>query len=153
MAGTVTTCGVLVLDGEGELLLGHATGGAHWDIPKGINEPGETPRQTAVRETLEECGVCLDPEALLDLGRFSYRPHKDLHLYAILVERLDLSLCTCTSLFRDARGRLRPEIDAYEWTAFGRVPMRCAASMAAVLGGPVSLPSVLARLMQESQRS
>jgi 8-oxo-dGTP pyrophosphatase MutT (NUDIX family) len=146
MAGKVTSCGVLVVDRERELLLGHATGAAHWDIPKGVGEAAETARETAVREALEECGLRLDPAALLDLGRFAYRPGKDLQLYATLMDRIDVSQCTCTSLFRDPRGHMRPEMDAFEWTAFERVPARCARNMARVLTVSVSLDDVLARL-------
>lgn len=32
-------------------------GGMAWTFPKGHAEPGETPRQTAIRETLEEIGI------------------------------------------------------------------------------------------------
>lgn len=142
----VTTCGVLVLDREGELLLGHATGARHWDIFKGVGEPGETPRETAARELREECGLGLDPVALQEVGAFAYLPAKDLHLFAVLAERIDPRHCACTSVFTDPWGRMRPEMDAYEWTPFDQVPLRCAKGMAAVLTGPVSLPAVLARL-------
>ena len=44
-----------------EVLLVHASGNynrkAPWGIPKGLVDPGETPEQTARRETLEETGV------------------------------------------------------------------------------------------------
>ncbi len=29
----------------------------HWDFPKGLMEPGETPKQTALREVAEESGL------------------------------------------------------------------------------------------------
>lgn len=29
----------------------------HWDFPKGLMEPGETPKQTALREVREESGI------------------------------------------------------------------------------------------------
>ena len=133
MPETVTTCGVLLLTAQRELLLCHATGASHWDIPKGVADPGESPRETAVRETFEEAGLRLDPQHLLDLGRMAYRPHKDLHLFALRSERLDLAACVCTSQFRDRHGRLVPEADAFEWTPFDRVPERCAKSMTRVL--------------------
>jgi 8-oxo-dGTP pyrophosphatase MutT (NUDIX family) len=140
------TCGVLLLDAGGELLLGHATGGRYWDIFKGVGEPGETPRGTAVREVQEECGLIVDEAGLLDLGLFSYRPEKDLQLYASLIERIDPSQCRCTSFFRDAHGRLRPEMDGFMWIGFDEVPTRCAKSMSAVLTQKVSLAALLERL-------
>ena len=36
-----------------------------WALPGGVIEPGETPDQAAVRETLEEIGLALAPDALL----------------------------------------------------------------------------------------
>jgi putative (di)nucleoside polyphosphate hydrolase len=143
MAPTNTSCGILLLNPQRELLLCHATGAAHWDIPKGLGEPGETPRETAVRETFEETGLRLEPDRLLDLGRSVYRPGKDLHLFATWSERIDLSTFVCTSQFRDRRGRLLPEADVFEWTPFERVPQRCAKNMTSVLTAKLSLEEVL----------
>lgn len=62
---TVTAAGVLLITrGEASqpakfLLLRHAD---RWDLPKGHAEPGEMPRQTAIRETHEETGI--EPEAI-----------------------------------------------------------------------------------------
>ena len=49
---TRTTCGVLVIDDEAHVLLGHATASPRWDIPKGIAEPGESWSEAAAREEL-----------------------------------------------------------------------------------------------------
>jgi len=65
---------------------------------------GEGDRQTAVRETLEESGLRLNRGDLRELGRFAYRPDKALLLYAVLMERLDTRLLTCSSQYRDQRG-------------------------------------------------
>jgi putative (di)nucleoside polyphosphate hydrolase len=137
-----TSCGVLLLNPQDELLLCHATGAAHWDIPKGLGEPGETPRETALRETFEETGLRLTPDSLRDLGVFSYLRTKDLHLFAARIESIDPKSCVCTSMFSDSRGRLRPEADVFEWTAFERVPERCARGMTAVLTQKLSLADV-----------
>ena len=142
------SCGILVLDPTGRLLLCRATGSFRWDIPKGGGEAGETPLQTALRETAEECGLQFAPHELLDLGRFAYRPAKDLYLYAALVDDVDAAECRCRSDFTDPWGRRRPEMDAFEWTAFERVPRRCARRMAALLTQTLSLAHLLQQLQQ-----
>jgi 8-oxo-dGTP pyrophosphatase MutT (NUDIX family) len=137
------SCGILVLNPRSELLLCRATGTYVWDIPKGGGQPGESPLQTAIRETAEECGLRFEAPQLLELGRLAYRPSKDLHLYATLVDGVDAADCHCSSHFTDIWGRRRPEMDAFEWTAFERVPRRCARRMAALLTQTLSLPQLL----------
>jgi len=149
VAMKTTSCGILICTAQAELLLCHATGGRHWDIPKGAGEAGESPLATARRETAEECGLLFAPADLLELGHFAYRPAKDLHLYAALTERLDTRRCHCSTGFRDRFGRELPEMDAFAWVPFGEVPTRCAKSMAALLGGPLALAGVLQRLQAE----
>ena len=78
------SCAVLLLNEHAQLLLCHVTGRRWWDVPKGLQEPGETPRETALRELVEETGLVLQAHELLDLGRFDYRPDKDLHFFAAL---------------------------------------------------------------------
>jgi 8-oxo-dGTP pyrophosphatase MutT (NUDIX family) len=146
MSDKPTSCGVLLLNPRRELLLCHATGATHWDIPKGLPDPGESPSQTAQRETLEETGLCLLPERLLDLGVFAYLRTKNLHLFATGMAAIDPSTCVCTSMFRDFRGRMVPEADVFEWTAFDRVSERCAKGMTAVLTHKLSLEEVWARV-------
>ncbi|HLL12003.1 MAG TPA: NUDIX domain-containing protein, partial [Rubrivivax sp.] len=50
MGTPLLSCGILVFNPKIELLLGHATGSARWDIPKGIAEEGESPLAAALRE-------------------------------------------------------------------------------------------------------
>ena len=138
--------GVLVMNPAGELLLCHASGSRHWDIPKGAALAGESSRDAARREAQEECGLVLDAGDLVEVGCFAYLPRKDLCLHAALIERVDLGRCVCTSFFVDPRGHQRPEMDAFRWTPFAEVPQRCARSMAALLERSVSLPAWLARL-------
>ncbi|MGE5116427.1 MAG: NUDIX domain-containing protein [Betaproteobacteria bacterium] len=149
-ANPVLSCGVLVLAPAGELLLGHATGTPRWDIPKGIAEPDETPVQTALRETVEETGLRLAVDELLDLGCHAYRRGKDLHLFAVLRERFDTAGCACRSTFVDRHGRSVPELDRFAWIAFDDVPARCGRSLAALLGA-LDLAGVLARLERRSR--
>src|SRR5690606_39457168 len=63
--GTVSTAvirvsAVVLRDGAGRVLTGRKRGTARFMFPGGKPEPGETPAQTAVRETREERGVELD---------------------------------------------------------------------------------------------
>ena len=52
------SCGGVVLDGKKVLLVQvkNMKGKKIWTLPKGHIEPGETPRQAALREVLEETG-------------------------------------------------------------------------------------------------
>ncbi|WP_206999804.1 NUDIX hydrolase [Trinickia mobilis] len=118
MIERVTSCGVVLLDCDGRVLLAHATDTTHWDIPKGHGEEGEAPIAAALRELVEETSIVLAPERLKDLGRFVYRRDKDLHLFAARAtdDELDLSRCVCTSMFpRRSDGVMIPEMDAFRW--------------------------------------
>jgi len=141
------SCGILLLNPRHELLLCHVTGAWHWDIPKGGAEPGETPLAAALRETREECGLDFSQQTLRDLGRHSYRPAKDLHLFALLTEPFDISRCHCDSHYTDHLGRRRPEMDGFEWTPFDRVKRRCARQLGELLTRGVPLPPLLAELL------
>ena len=143
------SCGILVINPTGELLLCHVTGAWHWDIPKGGTDPGEQALDTALRETQEECGLDFSGRELLDLGRMSYRPRKDLHLFAALSSRIDLTACHCSTHYIDHFGRSRPEMDGFEWVRFDRVHRRCARHMGELLTQKLSLPLLLARLQTE----
>jgi 8-oxo-dGTP pyrophosphatase MutT (NUDIX family) len=60
----------LVCDGEGRLLLVRRADDGCWAMPGGWVDPGETPAQAAVRETLEETGlVVADPWLVLSTRR------------------------------------------------------------------------------------
>ena len=144
-----TTHGILLLAESAELLLCHSTGNRFWDIPKGLADEGESSVAAAVREAREECGIVIDPVVLHPLGRFAYRPEKDLELHAALIERIDAATCVCTSTFVDRFGRTRPEMDDFRWTPFAEVGARCAKRMAVVLTTLVSLHALLAQLLAD----
>jgi 8-oxo-dGTP pyrophosphatase MutT (NUDIX family) len=142
------SCGILVLNPQAELLLCHVTGQDHWDLPKGGLHAGESPLQAALRETREETGLQLAAPALLELGRFDYRPKKDLHLFAALMPRFDVATLHCESRFAQwGTGRSLPEMDGYGWFGFERIGALCTAKMAAVLRGAIDLDQLLQRLV------
>ena len=147
------SCGVLILNPQCELLLCHVTGQNHWDLPKGGIDVGETPLQAALRETVEETGLQLAADTLVDLGRFKYTAKKNLHLFATHMPRFALAGLRCDTHYLEARsGRQLPEMDGYGWFEFARVAALCTPRMAAVLTQRIDLAQVLA-LVIDHERS
>jgi 8-oxo-dGTP pyrophosphatase MutT (NUDIX family) len=142
MSPRIVSCGIVLLDPDGRVLLAHATETTHWDIPKGQGEDGEAPHVTALREMIEETGIALDAGRLKDLGLFVYRHDKDLHLFAARARtaELDLSTCTCTSLFpRRSDGTLIPEMDDYRWASIDEIPRYASRSLTRLFETTLSL--------------
>lgn len=131
------SCGVLVFNEHGQVLLAHVTGCVQWDIPKGTAEPGETPLAAALRETFEETGIVFEPQVLEDLGVFTYRWDKILHLFRTFVDTrtVDILQCACVSMFVHEQTKLSiPEMDGYRWARVEEIDELCAPVMAAALG-------------------
>jgi 8-oxo-dGTP pyrophosphatase MutT (NUDIX family) len=63
----LSTAAGVVLDGNGQVLLGRRADTRTWALPGGIIEPGEEPADAAVREIFEETGVIAVPEALVSV--------------------------------------------------------------------------------------
>jgi putative (di)nucleoside polyphosphate hydrolase len=127
----------------------HATGTSHWDLPKGGPDDGESPLAAALRETQEETGLSLDGAALTDLGLFTYRSDKALHLFGarLAADSFDLRSCRCNSYFNHHRtNKSTPEVDAFQWIPFSETPTRCAKNMTRVLTQGLSLLSLLESL-------
>lgn len=128
-----TSCGTLVVNDRRQLLLCHATGTAHWDIPKGLQDPGESPLQAARRELREETGLDIDAARFEDLGCFDYRRDKRLHLYKVRAPGgLDgLDQLVCSSCFpHRLTGKPTPEVDRYRWASREEVAALCWPRMA-----------------------
>lgn len=131
------SCGTLVVNPAGQLLLCHVTHTAHWDIPKGMQDPGETTLEAAVRELREEAGAVFPVERFVDLGGFDYRRDKRLHLYRVEAGRdlVTLDALVCTSFFpHHLTGVMVPETDGFRWASRAEVATLCWPRMAALLG-------------------
>ena len=64
--GQTIVAAVVVHDGRVLLVRRRiAEGDLSWQFPAGVQEPGETPQQTAVREVAEEVGLTVVPVAVL----------------------------------------------------------------------------------------
>lgn len=57
MATPRTAAGVIFTDAQARILMVHPTYKDYWDIPGGYVEPGESPREAALREVHEELGL------------------------------------------------------------------------------------------------
>jgi 8-oxo-dGTP pyrophosphatase MutT (NUDIX family) len=131
--GLPVSCGTLIVNPAGQLLLCHVTHTAKWDIPKGMQDAGESTLAAAMRELWEEAGIAFPAERFVDLGLFDYRPDKRLHLYLVRsgadLETLDH--LACTSFFpHQSSGVATPEVDGYRWAARSQVAALCWPRMA-----------------------
>jgi putative (di)nucleoside polyphosphate hydrolase len=128
-----TSCGTLILNKRGQIILCHVTGTDHWDIPKGVREPDESTLRAAQRELREETDLELDDALFEELGGFEFQAHKRLHLYMVHApESLDnLGHLVCTSHFsHQVTGAPTPEMDGYCWASRHEIKSLCTLLMA-----------------------
>jgi 8-oxo-dGTP pyrophosphatase MutT (NUDIX family) len=59
------SAGCLLFDKKGRLLVVNPTYKETWEIPGGVVEKNESPRETVIREVFEELGLFCQPERLL----------------------------------------------------------------------------------------
>ena len=71
MSSTIRVSAVVMRDPRGRVLNVRKRGTAALMLPGGKHEPGEDPRDTAVREFTEELGIALDADRLSPLGVFA----------------------------------------------------------------------------------
>ncbi len=55
----ISSGAVLLENAAGELLIIKNNYKEHWSLPGGVVDPGETPKQAAIREVIEEVGITL----------------------------------------------------------------------------------------------
>ena len=137
-AALPVSCGTLVVNARGQLLLCHVTNTAFWDIPKGMLDAGEDTLAAAMRELREEAGVAFDAARFEDLGGFAYRRDKRLHLYRVQAceELGELAGLACTSFFpHPETGAPTPETDGFCWAARGELAALCWPRMGRLLTG------------------
>lgn len=67
----IQVAAVVLRDAEGKVLTVRKRGTSRFMLPGGKPEPGEEPRQAALREVQEETGLEILPDALVELGRFA----------------------------------------------------------------------------------
>ena len=128
-----TSCGTLIINQKNEILLCHVTGTKHWDIPKGMQEAGESTIAAARRELREETGLEFDEVLFEEIGCFDYRQDKKLHLFKLrAAEDFDsLGHLICTSHFsHHVTGKLTPEMDGFCWASRDDVRTLCGPRMA-----------------------
>lgn len=77
---------------DGRLLIVKAHYKAHWSLPSGVIDPGETPLEAVVRETQEEVGLSIAPESV-EFVRIVTRHSKSADTYQFVFKaRLDDTL-------------------------------------------------------------
>lgn len=108
------SCGVL-LNCCGKYLLAHSTGHGRmgFGIPKGMQDAGETDKETALRELFEETNIKLAEADLSEKPFISYRAKSGKAMVVFSAEISDVpDNMFCSTLIPNSG---RPEVDSYLW--------------------------------------
>lgn len=131
-----TSCGTLIVNPEGQILLCHVTGMPFWDIPKGAQQSGEHPFDAAKRELREETGLKFVDALYEEIGRFDYQKNRRLHLFKVRAPNSlgSLTHLKCTSYFpHRVTAKPTPEMDGYCWASRTDIRALCTLPMAQCL--------------------
>jgi len=115
------TCGIFGLDSENKLLMCHATNSGQypgiWSIPKGLPENGESFVAAASRELMEETGIEVHPDDLLQLPKKLYKTkEKTLQPYLVRFKKKAIEFnLKCFSYVEIEEQDPFPEVDRFEW--------------------------------------
>jgi 8-oxo-dGTP pyrophosphatase MutT (NUDIX family) len=114
------SAGILIENDRNEILLGHATGTKHWDIPKGKYEERDSVIiNTALRETQEETGLVFSKYQLILLASGYFNSEKKMTLYKLNFKipygAVNLDRLRCSSKVKITKYKQFPEIDNYRW--------------------------------------
>ena len=123
------SCGAVILrETPGGLRVLMLRAFRHWDFPKGLMEPGETPRQTALREVQEESGIAALEfpwgNVHIDTGPYSRGKVARYYLARTTQEHVELLPSPDTG---------RPEHSEYRWLNFAQARRLASPRVAAVL--------------------
>jgi 8-oxo-dGTP pyrophosphatase MutT (NUDIX family) len=132
------SCGTVVINSKGQVLLCHVTGHDLWDLPKGMQEPEEPAIKTARRELHEETGLEFAEDLFVEIGCFDFRPDKRLHLFRVHApdSLMDITHLNCVSHFlHPVTGEPTPEMDGFRWASRDDVRRLCGPNMQRVLLG------------------
>lgn len=60
----VSSAAMILENSAGQVLIVKANYKSYWTFPGGIVDHGETPKEAAIRETVEEVGITVDPDSV-----------------------------------------------------------------------------------------
>lgn len=117
------SAGVIFYTKDNKVLLAHATGQKHWDIPKGQPEEGEDFIDTAIRECKEEIGFSIEDKDYLEaLGIMDYNSQKKLALFLYMGTTFpNVENCICSSFFTDRWNNEVLEVDAFQYIPLEKI--------------------------------
>lgn len=94
---------IIILDGQGHLLLEKRSDCGLWGLPGGRIEPGEAVQETAIREIKEETGLLIEIARLIGIysdpaeGRIITYPDAVVHSVDIAIEAVIVGGALCRS--------------------------------------------------------
>lgn len=103
--------GTILLNGENKFLIVKPNYREGWLLPGGAVEQGESPREGAARETLEEVGLIVDPSQLLAVEYKKYDDGREYAYFVFYGGHLDAATIATIKLQED-------EIDDHRFIAF-----------------------------------